>query len=85
MKAVYDITIAYAEDNTFMSPPSFFETLYRPDLGGRYRLHAHVRRFALDSLPEDDEQLAQWLEKRWIEKGERLGLLKKQLANHEPW
>lgn len=85
VKAVYDVTIAYAEDNLFMSPPSFFHTVYRSDLQGKYRFHAHVRRFELDSLPGNDKELAQWLEKRWMEKGERLALLKKQLANNELW
>ncbi|GAB7347920.1 hypothetical protein MBLNU459_g5436t2 [Dothideomycetes sp. NU459] len=85
VKAVYDITIAYADDRIFMSPPSFFETIYHSNLKSRYRLHAHVRRFELESLPESSNDLAQWLEERWMEKGVKLGVLKKQLANGDVW
>ncbi|THV77626.1 hypothetical protein D6C84_04850 [Aureobasidium pullulans] len=85
VKAVYDITIAYAEDDKFMAAPSFFKTIFQPDLAQTYRMYAHVRRFELNSLPHTDAELAQWLEAKWVEKGERLANLKKQLDYGEPW
>lgn len=85
VNAVYDITIAYADGSTFMSMPSFAQTIYQPNLGQRYRMHAHVRRYKLSSLPKTDAELVQWLEKRWVEKGEKLEALKKQLEVGHPW
>jgi hypothetical protein len=85
VKAVYDITIAYAEDDKFMSPPSFFKTVFQPNLAQRYRMYAYVRRFELSSLPEAENEIIQWLEDRWVEKGERLADLKKSLDYGEPW
>lgn len=34
-----------------------------------YRFHVHVRRFPMDDLPREDDELAKWLEQRWVEKG----------------
>ena len=85
VKAVYDVTIAYAEDDKFMSPPSFFKTVFQPNLAQRYRMYAHVQRYELSSLPETDGEITQWLEERWTEKGERLAKLKKSLDYGEPW
>ena len=79
VKAVYDLTIAYQRGKQWHVGPSMWETLSVPKLslpvgkGGRgYRFHVHARRFALDTLPGDDEGLARWLEERWVEKGEWL-------------
>ncbi|KAI4749575.1 hypothetical protein E4T50_00053 [Aureobasidium sp. EXF-12298] len=85
VKAVYDVTIAYAEDDKFMSPPSFFKTVFQPNLAQSYRMYAYVRRFELTSLPTTDGEIAQWLEDKWVEKGERLAKLKKSLDYGEPW
>ncbi|KAH0291394.1 hypothetical protein M436DRAFT_39877 [Aureobasidium namibiae CBS 147.97] len=85
VKAVYDVTIAYAEDDKFMSPPSFFKTVFQPNLSQRYRMYAHVHRYELSSLPETDSEITHWLEERWTEKGERLAKLKKSLDYGEPW
>ena len=49
-------------------------TLSLPGLSDRlgYKFHVHARRFPMETLPEKDEDLATWLEQRWIEKGEWL-------------
>lgn len=79
IKAVYDLTIAYQRGREWMAAPTFWEALAAPWLsereekGGRgYRFHVHVGRFAVEELPGRDEELAQWLERRWVEKGEWL-------------
>lgn len=36
-------------------------------------------------LPSEDDQLAQWLERRWLSKGERLEQLNQRLVKKEPW
>lgn len=68
-----------------MSAPDIWETLSVPALHKSMRFHAHVERFPMESLPESDEALAQWLEDRWVEKGERLEVLRDQLARGLPW
>ena len=85
VRAVYDVTIAYADRRDFLSPPSMLQTLYQPALGKQYRMHAHVKRYELSSLPSDDADLAEWLEKRWMEKGVTLESLRKKLASGSPW
>ncbi|KAF2155932.1 hypothetical protein K461DRAFT_265395 [Myriangium duriaei CBS 260.36] len=80
VKAVYDVTIAYAKGATFMSPPSFVETVSHANVGDAWKMYVHVTRHELDSLPVSSEDLAQWLETRWIEKGDRLESLKTELT-----
>ncbi|KAF4551398.1 Acyltransferase-like protein 1 [Elsinoe fawcettii] len=80
VKAVYDVTIAYAKGNKFMAPPTFLETIFTANLGKKYKMYVHVDRHELASLPESSEELSTWLEQRWVEKGDRLEAVKKQLT-----
>ena len=75
VKAVYDLTIAYQHGSAFQAPPSFWDTLSVPSLSTGpkpHRFHVHARRFPLAELPAADDELARWLEQRWVEKGEWL-------------
>ncbi|KAI4602724.1 hypothetical protein KJ359_007942 [Pestalotiopsis sp. 9143b] len=74
VKAVYDLTIAYQHRDQFHKAPDMWETLKLPAItsGLGYKFHVHARRFPLEELPHTDEELAKWLEQRWIEKGEWL-------------
>lgn len=86
VNAVYDMTIAYAKDDRlFQAPPTFWQTIYRPNLNKTWSFFVHVERHELKSLPHDTDQLARWLEDRWMEKGERLEALREQLARGLPW
>ncbi|KAF2172857.1 hypothetical protein M409DRAFT_49376 [Zasmidium cellare ATCC 36951] len=86
VKAVYDMTIAYAKDDKlFQAPPTFWQTLYQPHLNKNWKFFVHVERHELQKLPRDTDQLARWLEERWIEKGERLEQLRDRLAKGLPW
>lgn len=92
VKAVYDVTVAYAEKPhhgkdgwTFQSPPSFTQTITLPRLRERWNFLVHARRFPLDELPEGEQELAEWLEQRWMEKGELLESLKQRLDSGEGW
>lgn len=86
VKAVYDMTIAYAKDDKlFQAPPTFWQTIYRPNLNNSWRFFVHVERHELQSLPHDTDRLARWLEDRWMEKGERLEMLRDQLTKGLPW
>ncbi|KAJ5042108.1 uncharacterized protein L3040_004666 [Drepanopeziza brunnea f. sp. 'multigermtubi'] len=74
VKAVYDMTIAYEQNNKFLEAPTIWESLSCGGLSSKrgYKFHVHLRRFAVEDLPETDEELAKWLETRWVEKGEYL-------------
>ena len=85
VRAVYDVTIAYAQGNNFMSTPSFWQTIAMPTLSSIWRFHVHVERYLLAELPETDDELAKWLEARWIEKGERLESMRDALARGQSW
>lgn len=90
VKAVYDVTIAYAKLSAngrfvFQSPPSFLETVVIPRLDRRWKFFVHVERYPLYELPTTDEELAQWLEDRWVEKGQRLEGLRQELVGNVSW
>ncbi|CAJ2501592.1 Uu.00g044450.m01.CDS01 [Anthostomella pinea] len=74
VKAVYDFTIAYQHRNRFLAAPDMWQTLKLPNLTSvhGYQFHVMARRYPLDELPHTDEELAKWLEERWVEKGEWL-------------
>lgn len=57
-----------------------WQTLSTPHLGLHYQFHVHVDRYALDELPHGEQELAQWLEDRWIAKGDRLEKWRLELA-----
>ena len=61
--AVYDLTIGYEVG---------IPTLWQYIKGLVQRIHVHVRRFDIDSLPESADGLRQWLLDRWEEKDELL-------------
>ncbi|KAI1374155.1 1-acyl-sn-glycerol-3-phosphate acyltransferase [Hypoxylon crocopeplum] len=78
VKAVYDFTVAYQHKDKFHVAPNMWETLKLPNLSRSqaYKFRIHVRRFPLEDLPYTDEELANWLEQRWVEKGEWLDGMK---------
>lgn len=85
VKAVYDVTIAYAKSNQFQKPPTFSETVFTPHLDKLWKFYVHVQRHNLEDLPSADAELADWLVERWIQKGEKLEALKNKLARGESW
>ena len=86
VRAVYDVTVAYAENNRyFLRSPSFTDSLMIPRLDKNWRFFVHVDRHLIEELPDSDEELAQWLEDRWVEKGERLEELRQKLDQGLPW
>lgn len=117
VKAVYDVTIAYARIRTpsshtnssttmpptngagpkmvngakaargieFMVPPTFLQTVLTPRLDREWRFFVHLERFAIEDLPQGEEDLAAWLEERWVEKGERLERSRGLLVEGREW
>ncbi|KAG2225738.1 hypothetical protein INT45_011406 [Circinella minor] len=45
------------------------------ELGDEYEFHVNVKRIAINELPNDDEQLANWLRQRYVEKDQFLSKL----------
>lgn len=80
VKAVYDCTIGYAHGKQFLHAPTFWQSLYMPAIGNKWKIHIHVDRYLLEELPHRDEHVAQWLEDRWVEKGARLDHWRDNLA-----
>ncbi|KAI0164741.1 hypothetical protein GGR57DRAFT_210487 [Xylariaceae sp. FL1272] len=74
IKAVYDLTIAYEHRGEFLEAPTMWETLKLKDISNThgYQFHVMARRYTLEDLPYTADELAIWLEERWIEKGEWL-------------
>ena len=86
VEAVYDVTIAYSKHaHLFQEAPPFMQTLFLPHLGRHWRFFVHVTRHPLSKLPDSDEGLAHWLEERWVEKGERLETLRRELEGGQEW
>ncbi len=61
--AVYDLTIGYEEG---------VPTLWQLALGRLRRIHLHVRRFPIETLPATRDELSAWLLERFREKDELL-------------
>lgn len=81
VRAIYDVTIAYYQrgggsgGGGWQTAPAFWDTVSVPELSGRgggYRFEVNVRRWPMEGLPTDEDELARWLEERWVEKGEWL-------------
>lgn len=74
IKVVYDFTIAYEHNGKFLQAPNMWETMSLPGLTRTYghKFHVHARRFLIEDLPNTDDELAKWLERVWVEKGEWL-------------
>ena len=58
-EAVYDVTIAYVDG---------VPTLWQWIKGYVHKTHLHVRRFAMEELPQESEALARWITDRFEEK-----------------
>ena len=86
VKAVYDLTIAYAHGNQFLEAPSMWASLSVSDLCKDRRFHVHAERYELSELGTlSDSELAQWLEDRWMEKSRRLEELQMELERGVDW
>jgi len=69
--ALYDITIVY---NDGKKPPVYSDVFFRR--GGVVNIH--VRRYPIESLPKDPNQLGEWVMERWKEKDALIDILLKK-------
>ncbi|KAI8138966.1 acyltransferase-domain-containing protein [Fennellomyces sp. T-0311] len=80
VKYIYDFTIAYNHRlkgnlEEFNVAPDMVR-LHVRHLADEYQFHVNVKRFAIKDLPDNDEQLAAWLRKRYVEKDRFLSTLR---------
>lgn len=86
VKAIYDLTIAYAHEGRFLEAPTMFQTLFETDLADLWRFHVHVERFDIADLDgRTDSELAEWIEQRWMEKSAKLQELQCALEGGKDW
>lgn len=86
IKAVYDLTIAYAHKGRFLEAPTMWDTLSRPNLDKDFQFYVHVDRFDIqDFADKNDTELAQWLEDRWMVKSTKLESLHRELDTNKQW
>lgn len=65
-----------------MQAPTMWQTLSDSTINKHHQFHVHVDRYPLDELPQADDDVAQWLESRWVEKGERLETWRRSLEQN---
>eukprot|EP00184_Porphyridium_aerugineum_P004458 CAMPEP_0184705248 /NCGR_PEP_ID=MMETSP0313-20130426/33763_1 /TAXON_ID=2792 /ORGANISM="Porphyridium aerugineum, Strain SAG 1380-2" /LENGTH=367 /DNA_ID=CAMNT_0027166543 /DNA_START=38 /DNA_END=1141 /DNA_ORIENTATION=+ len=71
--AVYDITIGYKEDPNTKEPTPPFTTYLLDYCQGQDRIiHVHQRRIPMNEVPEDEDELKNWIYKLYTEKDELL-------------
>jgi hypothetical protein len=86
VKAVYDLTIAYAHEGRFMEAPEMWQTISERDMNQNWRFRVHAERFAIETLADKSEvELAQWLEDRWMAKSRKLQELQQALEEGKAW
>ena len=86
VKAIYDLTLAYAHKGCFLEAPSMWTTLCQPNLDRDWRFHVHTERYEIQELiGRSDAELASWMEARWMEKSKKLQRLKTDLEQGKDW
>ncbi|KAJ1565253.1 hypothetical protein HK096_003786 [Nowakowskiella sp. JEL0078] len=75
VQAIYDLTIAYSHETEGFQVYPHVVRLHTGTLNG-YNFHIHVRRYLIQDLPQDDEELSKWVINRWEEKDQILQQLR---------
>ncbi|PXF45184.1 putative 1-acyl-sn-glycerol-3-phosphate acyltransferase 5 [Gracilariopsis chorda] len=70
-QAVYDITIGYTQSENGDMDPTFKQMYLTPARKDRV-IHVHQRRIPLSDLPQDDEELKNWVYRLYEQKDELL-------------
>lgn len=79
VRHVYDMTLVYRDEKGNMQrAPTPVETHSYGNLSLHYKFHLHVRRFAIEDIPEDEASVTEWLEERWNEKDRVLEGMKRE-------
>jgi 1-acyl-sn-glycerol-3-phosphate acyltransferase len=85
VKAVYVMALAYSRNGQFREAPTMWDTMSLPGLSKKYgyKFHVYARRFPIEMLPAKDEELASWLEERWVDMGEWLDVKKSEWESEQ--
>lgn len=70
IKYVYDFTLVYRakKGQKLQIAPTPFEVHGYNDISAHYDCHVHVRRYAIEDVPNSEAGVTKWLEDRWYEK-----------------
>lgn len=86
IRAVYDLTLAYAHQGRFLEAPDMWQTIFEPNLDKDWRFHIHVERFDISEFRNmADTKISKWLVDRWMVKSTRLSKLLEDLENGVEW
>jgi hypothetical protein len=69
--APLDFTVAYRHGGTkagFGVAPNMIQIHVLSQLSPEYEFHVNVKRYAMEDLPSDEQELTHWLRERFIEK-----------------
>jgi hypothetical protein len=70
---LYDLTIGYPDIPPGENPEDVM-TMKRIfcEGNGPHKIHVHIQRYRLDTIPSDTENFTKWLLEKWTEKDKRL-------------
>ncbi|KAG9290917.1 hypothetical protein G9A89_011067 [Geosiphon pyriformis] len=84
VKYVYDFTIAYHHITKGLQlPPNLVQIHMYSNLSPPWSFHVHVRRYAIEDLPKNEERLVEWIKERFVEKDAILEDMKSNWINSE--
>ncbi|KAI9595075.1 acyltransferase-domain-containing protein [Syncephalis fuscata] len=83
VRHVYDLTIAYWHCKYGYGHPPSLLRMHSHSMQGEYKFHVHVKRYAIEDLPEDDRGLTTWVHERFLEKDALLDELKASWIEHQ--
>ncbi|CAG8589821.1 782_t:CDS:10 [Diversispora eburnea] len=66
--ACVHFTIVYRHITRGLFPPNLFHVHGFPLLSPPWSFHVHVKRYAIEDLPRDEEKLTEWVRQKFIEK-----------------
>ncbi|KAJ3041497.1 hypothetical protein HDV00_009293 [Rhizophlyctis rosea] len=78
VRAIYDFTIAYYDNEKGIQVPPSIVRIHSHRVDKDYKFHVHVKRYLIEDLPSDDDELHQWVMDRYVEKDKFLGGLKER-------
>ena len=63
-----DFTFAYFHKTKGFGVPPDLIRVHTGRLSPEYKFHVHVKRYFIDDLPKDEEELSEWVVQRYVEK-----------------
>ena len=79
-----DFTIAYKNEKKMADlpmPPNLIQVHAYPLLSPPWSFHVHIRRYAIEDLPKNEEKLVEWVKRIFVDKDNLLEEMKKHWTN----